>query len=72
MFEILRAQMFIWHISIHRLAYLADIPYKSLRRKLSGQVEFTKSEVVAISRIFPDVSISTLYETQENSHPVAV
>lgn len=67
MYKVLRAEISIMHISIHRLAFLTDIPVKSLRRKLSGQIEFTKSEIVQVGHLFPGVFMGTLFSTYHES-----
>mgnify|MGYP002658148478 FL=1 len=56
MFYNLKAEMAREKITIKLLAERTGISYKSLKRKISGDTEFKKSEIVLIKREFPQYS----------------
>ena len=52
-------------ITIKLLAERTGISYKSLKRKISGDTEFKKSEIVLIKREFPQYSLDYLFASKD-------
>jgi len=65
LFYNLKAEMAREKITIKLLAERTGISYKSLKRKISGDTEFKKSEIVLIKREFPQYSLDYLFASKD-------
>lgn len=63
MFRNLNAELCRCNIKTKELAHMLGVSIKTINNKMSGRSEFTLSEIKAIASLFPNVSITYLFET---------
>ncbi len=65
MFNNLKAELARKNMGSAELAEILGISRKSANNKLGGRTEFLLSEINTVSKIFPDCSISYLFDPCE-------
>ena len=65
MFSNLNAEMARNKMTIKILSEKTNIPYESLKNKMSGKTEFKRSEMMAIKNEFQKCSLDYLFEEEK-------
>lgn len=67
MFPNLNAELARNRMTIKNLSDLTEIPYETLKGKMSGKTEFKLSEMISIKRkVFPNLSTDYLFQTEDD------